>query len=228
MEEISVKIQDFNIYDLFKSSGSDGGSSDASVILIQNLEKKVFKKFEFMDEKTKKQEEEGYKVKNEISNIKNLLENLTKNIVAMKQETDINFSDTNIVLDGYKEKLEELELKFDNFSNKITEEIQSKEKAFREIQEGQKYDNESQINNNEDKSKMSASISEAEMKIVKDCTKKVMDLEKNFKVFISSINIDNIRNELAKLNEAISGKTNNSDVLDVKDNMSKLIILFYV
>jgi len=53
-QEMSVKIEDFNVYDLFKSNLADGGSSDASVILIQNLEKKLFKKFEFIDDKLKK------------------------------------------------------------------------------------------------------------------------------------------------------------------------------
>lgn len=227
MEEISVKIQDFNIYDLFKSNNSEGGSSDVSVVLVQNLEKKVFKKFEFMDEKTKKQDEESYKLKNEISNVKNLLENISKNIVNLKQENDLAFSDTNIILDGYKEKFDELETKFENFYNKIMEDIESKEKAFREIQEGSlKVDNESQNNNVEDKSKMSATLSEAEMKMVKDCTKKVLELEKSFKIFVSNLNIENIRNEIAKLNEAMVGKINAVEVHDMKDNMSKILFLF--
>lgn len=226
MEEISVKIQDFNIYDLFKSNSSEGGSTDVSVILVQNLEKKVFKKFEFMDEKTKKQDEEGYKLKNEISNVKNMIETLSKNVVNLKQEYDIVFSDNNIVMDGFKEKLDEIEAKFEGLYNKIMENIENKEKAFREIQEGsQKLDNESQNNNVEDKSKISASMSEAELKMVKDCTKKVLDLEKSFKVFINSLNIEHIRNDIAKLNEQVNGKVNANEVNDMKDNMSKIILI---
>lgn len=225
MEEISVKIQDFNIYDLFKSNSSEGGSTDVSVILVQNLEKKVFKKFEFMDEKTKKQDEENYKLKNDISNVKNLIEALSKNIVNLKQEYDITFSDNNIMMEGYKEKFDEIESKFEGFYNKIMENIENKEKAFKEIQEGsQKLDNESQINNNEEKSKISASMSEAELKMVKDCTKKVLDLEKNFKVFINSLNIENIRNEISKLTEQVNAKSNANEVHDVKENISKKLL----
>lgn len=224
MEEISVKIQDFNIYDLFKSNSSEGGSTDVSVILVQNLEKKVFKKFEFMDEKTKKQDEENYKLKNEISNVKNLIESLSKNVVNLKQEYDIAFSDNSIMMDGFKEKFDEIETKFEGLYNKIMENIENKEKAFREIQEGsQKLDNESQINNVEDKSKISASMSEVELKMVKDCTKKVVDLEKSLKVFINSLNIEHVRNDIAKLNEQMNGKVSASEVHDVKDNMSNLI-----
>jgi hypothetical protein len=222
MEEISVKIQDFNIYDLFKSNSSEGGSSDVSVILVQNLEKKVFKKFEFMDEKTKKQDEESYKLKNEISNVKNLIETLSKNVVNLKQEYDIAFSDNNIAIDGYKEKFDEIESKLEGIYNKIMENIENKEKAFRENQEGsQKLDNESQNNNVEDKSKISASMSEADLKMVKDCTKKVLDLEKSFKVFVNSLNIDNVRNDISKLNEQMNGKINATEVHDIKENISK-------
>jgi len=222
LDEINVKIQDFNIYDLFKSNSSDGGSSDVSVILVQNLEKKVFKKFEFIDEKSKKQDEENYKLKNEISNVKNLIDTITKNVVNLKQENDIAFSETNIVLDGYKEKFDEIENKFDGLYNKIMENIENKEKAYRELQEvSHKPDNESQYNNMEDKSKMSATFSEAEMKLVKDCTKKVMDLEKSFKIFVNNSNIDHIKSELAKLNESINGKISANEVQDMKDNMSK-------
>ena len=225
MEEISVKIQDFNIYDLFKSNSSEGGSTDVSVILVQNLEKKVFKKFEFIDEKTKKQDEESYKLKNEISNVKNLIETLSKNVFNLKQEYDIAFSDNNIMMDGFKEKFDEIESKFDGLYSKIMENIENKEKAFREIQDSQKLENESQNNNVEDKSKFSATMSEAELKMVKDCTKKVQDLEKSFKIFINSLNIENIRNEIAKLNEQMNGKVNSNDFSDMKNNMSEFLFL---
>jgi len=227
MEEISVKIQDFNIYDLFKSSGSEGGSNDVSVVLVQNLEKKVFKKFEFMDEKTKKHEEESYKLKNEISNVKNLIESLSKNVLSLKKENDIVNLDTKNMLDNFKDKFDEIEIKFEGFYNKIMQNIENKEKEFKEYQEGSmKYDNESQNNNVEEKSKMSATLSEAEMKLVKDCTKKVMDLEKSFKIFINNLNIEHIRNEIAKLNEAINGKMSINEVQDMKDNMSKILKYF--
>ena len=48
-EDISVKVNDFDIYELFKNNTSESGSIDTSAILIQNLEKKLFKKFELID-----------------------------------------------------------------------------------------------------------------------------------------------------------------------------------
>lgn len=223
LEDISVKIQDFNIYDLFKTNSAEGGSSDVSVILVQNLEKKVFKKFEFMDEKTKKQDEESYRLKNEISNVKNNFEALSKNLMNLKQDYDIAFSDNNIMLDGFKERFEEFENKLENLYTKIMQNIESKEKALRESQEGMnKIEYESQNNFMEDKSRASATVSEAELKMVKDCMKKVLELEKNFKVFVNSLNIDHIRSELNKVSEAVGNKINASEVYDMKDNMSMI------
>ena len=46
LEEISVKVMDFNIYDLFKENTVGGGSIDAAKVLIKNLEQKFTQKNE--------------------------------------------------------------------------------------------------------------------------------------------------------------------------------------
>ena len=69
VENIKVKVQDFNIYDMFKDSGD--GNLDASKILISALENKVFKKFELEDEKMKKTDEGVFKNKQDIQNLVN-------------------------------------------------------------------------------------------------------------------------------------------------------------
>ena len=52
LEDLKVKIQDFNIFDILKSSNS-GGNLDLSKALIMNLENKVFKKIGYYDERYK-------------------------------------------------------------------------------------------------------------------------------------------------------------------------------
>ena len=50
LEDMKVKVQDFNIFDLIKSgSDNSGGNIDLTKALILNLENKVFKKFGFYD-----------------------------------------------------------------------------------------------------------------------------------------------------------------------------------
>ena len=65
IEDISVKVMDFDVFDLFKESSVGGGSVDATKILIKNLEQKIQHKTEIIDEKLKKNEEDIYKLKNE-------------------------------------------------------------------------------------------------------------------------------------------------------------------
>ena len=74
------------------------------------------------------------------------------------------------------------------------------------------------VNSKEDVSKRSGNVSDADVKLLKDFSKKVTDLEKNFKVFISSINIDNIKSELSKIRDykescELSGIFNAFDII---------------
>jgi len=62
LDEIKVKVMDFNIYDVFKKNNDDGGdntntNTDEFILLIKNLENKVFKKLELQDDRLKKNEE---------------------------------------------------------------------------------------------------------------------------------------------------------------------------
>jgi len=224
MEEVSVKMQDFNIYDLFKGSGGEGGSSDVSVILIQNLEKKVFKKFEFIDEKTKKQDEESYKHKNEIQNLKNNVENLNKQFSQYVKDNDVLFNDFTVAIDDYKYKFDEIENKIQTIYKKIMDDIKNKEKAFNEIQNNAIRSEQEGLNNekNDDKSKLSGNnFSEVEIKMVRDCAKKISELEKNFKILVNNINIESIKNDIGKLNESVALKANSSEVFEMKENICK-------
>ena len=71
LEEMKVKVNDFNVYDLFKDCKTEGGNLDVSKVLIMNLENKVFKKIGIIDEKLRKNDEDIYKAKNDIVNLKN-------------------------------------------------------------------------------------------------------------------------------------------------------------
>ena len=106
---------------------------------------------------------------------------------------------------------------------KIMDDIENKEKAFNDIQNNAlKYDQENSHTekNNDEKSRMSGNnFSEVEMKMVRDCAKKVSELEKHFKILVNNINIDSIKNDIGKLNESVSTKASSSEVFDMKDSI---------
>ena len=78
IDNIKIKVEDFNVYDLFKDNGD--GNLDASKLLIMNLEKKVFKKFDQNDEKNRLLEEDILKSKKNSNNAINAVNNIKKQI----------------------------------------------------------------------------------------------------------------------------------------------------
>ena len=85
IEQIKVKVTEFDIYDLFKDSNISG-DVDVAKLLIQNLEKKVFEKLKFDEEKIKKDEEDLLKLKNDLTNLKNSSNFETRNLTYLKEQ----------------------------------------------------------------------------------------------------------------------------------------------
>ncbi len=240
-EEISIKVEDFNIYDLFKSNVTEGGTADASIILIQNLEKKLFKKFEFIDEKMKKTEEDSFRYKNEFSNNKIQLENINKALNLLKEENVKHNKNAVLLKNLIEEKYIELDLKIKDLNTQITDSVllqihqlreMLKEEVSKALEENKSLMLITQQNQEEDaKSRNSGAqpvgLKEGELKIVKECIKKTADFEKTFKVFVNQVNIENVKAELAKMNEALNSKLNSTDIADVKDMLSMFFLIIF-
>ncbi len=63
-----------------------------------------------------------------------------------------------------------------------------------------------------------------QMKLLKELQKRVADLEKNFKVFSSTINIEQIFKEIGNLNEALHNKVEHVEFKEMKENYGKFLI----
>ena len=57
IKNIASKIQDLNILELFKNSSGENGEDSNMISIINNLDKKISSKVNFIDEKMKKIEE---------------------------------------------------------------------------------------------------------------------------------------------------------------------------
>lgn len=222
-EEISVKVQDFNIYEIFKSNSAEGGSSDMGVILVQNLEKKVFKKFEFIDEKGKRTDEEVYKLKAEINNLKNANENTHRNLTNLSDSLEAISHENKTNIDIMNSNTKILEEKLENLRSQIIEKINSQEI---EMQNNlHKIAEEHASNLGEEKEKVHGSVlGDEDMKMMKDNYRRIIDLEKTFKVFVSNSNFESMRNEITKLNELMGTKLNANEVGDMRENMSNSLV----
>ena len=229
-DKIKVKIEDFNIYDIFKNETGQGGNIDMNTALIQALEKKIFKKFELYDEKNKKNEEDLFKNSENIKNFKGLIDNM-KNLIQKNSD-----------------KIKENENSFNDFKNKINENL-TQLKNFVELlqqqlpKDGIKSNSEEKIKQIEEKlnrllekPKESVTITRIQNDNLKpEVLKKFEEFENLFKVIKKSINqvekdIDkkmneenkNIYKKISSLEKEIELKINSKDLSSINDKIYNL------
>ena len=232
MLDMNLKVQDFSIYNLFKSVAETKGttetgviSTDASIVLVENLEKKFFKILENINEKLKKSEEDSYKLRNDNSNNKINLENLTERLNQLKEDNS-NYKKTEKTLkDLIYEKYEEMDIKLTETTDVMSENFQKELKRIIKLRiEKPVENNEEEDDNNKKKIALKVNNPQPDSKMLKDCVKKTLEIEKTLKLFINSVNVEQIRAELNKLNEALSIRLTKYDILDMKENLSKLFV----
>jgi chromosome segregation ATPase len=132
LDEMAIKVNDFNVYDLFKDISDSGGDVEASKILIQALDKKMQERFKFQDEKIKNDEQETLKVKTEVTNLKNTTSFDKRNLTTIKEQI-IKLQNE---VDSNKKNLSEKVSKNQNEIDSVREkELQSLENLNNEIKD---------------------------------------------------------------------------------------------
>ena len=119
----------------------------------------------------------------------------------------------------------------ENFSNLLTEldsKIQEIIKEFDEkITKGILFKEEIKEKNiDEDielktEGKKGIQISDEDLKMIKDDHKKIHDIDKNLKLYISGSNIDKIKSDIEKLQNEISIKATSTEIDELKDQICK-------
>ena len=109
IEDLKVKTTELDVFSMFKDSGD--GTIDATKVMVKALEEKIFKKFELVDARYKKDALDNLKVKTNVENITPKLEQFHRELSRI---SDINKQQKED-LDTYKKENEEQNL--DNLSN---------------------------------------------------------------------------------------------------------------
>ena len=233
VDDIKVKVEDFNIYELFKDNGD--GNLDASKILIQALENKVFKKFGMVDERMKANETDIFNIKNNITNYDNLIESIKreneklkkifeeydKNYNEDKENNNKNFEDINNNIENIYKKLSDFDsnknnINIDNNNNINNEKISEMENKFNEkLNE--------MLNKNSDNSNNNPDATNEINNLLNDLNKRINMLEKSLKISMS--NFTDSKNAIEFLKSEIENKINKNDFLDLS-NKVKSIDLF--
>ena len=152
--------------------------------ILQNLERKVFKKFDLVDEKIKGFQDEIYKKKNEILTIMTTIETGSKQTNSSLEAIIRDINDRHNILNNLI-NTKEKELK-----NNLMEEVATlndfvntkfKELSSNFVTQSNLEKNQEEVEKEIDKNKQG--MTESDLKLIKDLTKRVNDLDRAFRIF---------------------------------------------
>ena len=216
IESLQSSVKGLDIMTKFKDDGS--GTIDATKVMVKALQEKVFKKFELVETRYKKDAGENSKTKL-------LLENLIPKIDKM----DKDLEKINEINNEQKEELEtyikENEEKNNETKNNINDDFNQKlEKLKEEI----KSDVKNVTNNMEQKLNhfnspeflQNSFFSEKENikmmdKKIADLRKKTNDIENTIKLHLKKNEIDKIKNELKDVKSLLESKLTKEDLKEL-------------
>ena len=233
MDQIRVKVEDFNIYDLVKDSGD--GNLDASKVLIMALEKKVFKKFEQNDEKYKVLDEDVTKFKNDFNDLINNFDSLKKKIEFNEPNEEIHNE-----FNEYKEKMTDY---LTNLSNRINSlgtvnvnEVSNVNNTFDEEKVKNLLNDSLNELENKIMSNIKENIEETKKKIlenhnssmedtinmIKNLSKKIKEIDKTLEQKVNDTTVNEMNEKIKKIEEELKQKTNQYTFEELNDKVTIL------
>ena len=216
IEDISVKVMDFDVFDVFKDSSVGGGSVDAAKVLIKNLEQKFTHKNEINDEKMKKNEEDIYKLKNDFQNLKNESEVISHNLQSFQDKIKELVEQVGITNDNNSNLVNEINGKLTETYKKLLQKIEEEKNELKKNIEKLKRQIKLLTNKENDdgeKNKTGGNgLSDNDLKLISDLTKRINEAEKTIKTLISiSPEIPKMRERVMLLENGLTLKANQTD-----------------
>ena len=229
IKNIESKIQDLNILELFKSSNGENGEDSNMLTLVNNLDKKITSKLNFLDEKMKKIEEVNYKSNRDVQNLLNSSDLNKRNMNHMKQS-----------LESVQKKINEIEKnlnhKYNELNNNFSEKLNSIEKAqiitkeIKPIETKFEKNFESSSNNiniisssskKEEKNEDLKISLENKVKI-KEIINHINEMDKYLKSLPQQIGIEQIKLDIKSLKSTIGNCSTLDDIKETREREEEL------
>ena len=220
LEKMKEKLQDFNIFDMFKDSGD--GNIDMAKGMVMALESKMKKRMDLLDEKYKVLSNENFKNKGDLQNISNLVDSskvlIDKNTKKIEDIIN-NEKDKDIKNNEQKEKDNtDLDNKFKEMTKNIKNLENNTNNKLKELEENIK--NYVKNTNTGDIKPVKIKKNDNEFSnIIREMNEKIIELEKNVKHIFKKFNIDEINNNLSVLQKEIIKKGNQGAIDDLSDRI---------
>ncbi len=227
LDNLMVKTTELDVFSMFKDSGD--GTIDATKLLVKSLEEKVFKKFELVDARYKKDSLDNLKIKTNIENITPKLDQFNRELGRISDMNKQQKDD----LDNYKKENQEQNLdNINNINNDINQklldlknELENNLKNKMKLIENQLkiLQNSNNDNNNTfdllklglGNNGLDSEASQALEKKINDLRKKTNDLENTLKLFMDKKEIDSITKEIKDLKLLIDKKITKDDLKEL-------------
>ena len=231
-DKIKVKVEDFNIYDIFKGESSEGGSIDATKALIMNLENKIFKKFSLYDEKSKKNETDLFKISEDTKNLKGLFDNFKIQIQRNNEKIGEIEKNLNDYINKNDNKNEELANSIELMEEKIkkgldiNEAMKLFEEKIKKIEEDlKKIINDSIKNIQQTDNSINENVIKKNLenldKAIKENKKSINELDSTLNQNINNLN-SSLKEKIDLLEKEIQKKSNSTDLNPINDKLYEL------
>ena len=224
LENINVKLQDINIYDLFKGLNVSDGSIDVAKGLIMNLETKVFKKIGFMDERDKKLNFDFLELKNNVQNVINKngiishnMDNIKKNFKELGDLVGANSTETSTMINNVESKMnglyKDIIFKFEEEKNNTDLNIKKLHDKFANLEKI----NDANLNPSEIKKNNNIEFSEENLEFIEKMAKKINVIESKINSILEESRNFATKDDLIKIEKDLIKKVNNKEFLELKD-----------
>ena len=223
LEDVKVKVVDFNIYELFKDCKTSDGSLDVSKLLVMNLEEKFIKKTTIMDERIKKNEEDMYNMKNDFQNVKNKSDVINNSLNGFKNSVKEISEQVGKTNDENSNMVNETNNKINEVYKKILQKIEEEkknnkknlEKIKTQIKKLNENVSEESIKQNEVKD-----LSDSDLRCLAELTKRISDLERQVKILYHGLDLSKTKEDIAKIENELNQKINEKDFFELNDKVN--------
>ena len=224
LDEMKIKIVDFNIVDILKEANISEGSIDASKLLVMNLEEKFVKKTQIIDEKIKKNEDDMYNLKNEFQKVANEAQVITMSLDGFKSAVKEITEQVTKTNDDNSSRVNETNNKINEIYKKVLQKIEEEKKNSKKNYDKiknyiKKLEGSSQFQNNMNKDQIKE-LSEGDLRCLAELTKRITDLEKQMKMLYHSLDISKFKEEVAKLENDLMQKIDEKDFFELSNKVN--------
>ena len=227
IKDIESKIQDLNILELFKGNSGENGEDSNMISLINNLDKKITSKINFMDEKMKKIEEINYKSNRDVQNLINSADLNKRNFNNMKKNEE-----------NLENKINNIEKIFNLKFNEITNNFNEKINSISKISEEKKLSSQKLVPNIEshtssinvvtssqikkEEIKEDSKLSLANKDKIKEIVEHISEMDKFLKSLPQQIGLDQIKLDIKALKSTVANCSTTNDIKETREREEEL------